>query len=397
MATYFIDSTVFSAATAVYTNIGLTTHAPDGYYSFSGTYRQQSGGVLLAPTNICVATPIIAVDDAYSAIVTQGINGYNILANDTLGGSAATTSNVVISQLTTSSPNVHINIGTGAVVVATGTSVGTYSITYKICEVGNPTNCDTANIAITISALPNYNCFNYGADCASACPTSAATFSYFVNKTAGAGEPAPTAGCSAVTTIPVYTAEEITEITTGMTIYVDSSLTTPFSGASKWYGVGANEEGPSYGKFQVNNTGTLTVKQTCPDYCCGEIVLYASNFTGEDANYFIYDCETNAVVGYTVHYGEPPMSVYGRIQCGLNPFQMTRVRSTGAESCNDVELTYVLYAQTNLLTVGNYLFEDNAGLYTFQHGTVYMKEITTDRIWKVNQYGKIESEYTSCP
>lgn len=397
MATYFIDTLQFSAATAVYMDIGLQTHAPDGYYSFSGMYRQQSGGILLAPTNICVATPIIATNDAYSAIVTQGINGYNILANDTLGGSAATTSNVVISQLTTSSPNVNINTGTGAVVVATGTSVGSYSISYKICEIGNLSNCDTANISIDITALPHYNCFNYGPDCTSACTTNTGAFSYFVNKSENNGDPTPTAGCSAITTIPVYSEDEITEFTTGMTIYTDSGLTTQFNGGSKWYGIGANEQGPSYGKFQVNNTGTLVVKQTCPDYCCGDIVLYASNNTGEDANYFIQDCDTGNIVGYTVHYGEPPLTVYGRIQCGLNPFNMTRVRSTGAESCNDVDLTYVLYAQTNVLTVGTYLFEDNAGLYTFQHGTVFMKEITTDRIWKVNQYGKIEEEYTLCP
>lgn len=397
MATYFIDSLFFSAATAVYTNIGLTTHAPDGYYSFSGTYRQQSGGVLLAPTNICVATPIIAVDDAYSAIVTVGINGYNILANDTIGGSAATTSNVVISQLTSSSPNVHINTSTGAVVAATGTSVGSYSITYKICEIGNPSNCDTANIAITINPLPNYNCFNSGATCTSACTTDAGTFSYFINRMEGAGEPAPTASCSATTVYPVYSAEEITEFTTGMTIYTDSGLTNEFSGSSKWYGIGANDNGPSNGKFEVNNTGTLVTKQTCPDYCCGEMTFYSSNFTGENLNYGYNDCYTGVLQFVTVYYGEPPLTVYGRIPCGLNPFNMTRIRSTGAELCDDYTLTYVLYAQTNALAVGDYLFEDSSGVYTFQHGTIYIKDLNTDKIWKVDTYGKILEEYTLCP
>ena len=168
MAIYYIDSLDFSTATAVYTDVGLTIHASDGYYSFSGNYRQQSGGVLTTPLTTC-AIPIIANDDSYSAIVTQGINGYNILSNDTLGGSAATTSNVVITQLTTSNPSVNINTSTGAVVVGTGTPVGSYSMTYKICQIGNITNCDTANINVDITALPISKCMNFDTTCELAC------------------------------------------------------------------------------------------------------------------------------------------------------------------------------------------------------------------------------------
>ncbi len=53
MAIYYIDALTFSAATAVYTNIGLDTHAPDGFYSFSGFWRQQSSGVLINPATNC--------------------------------------------------------------------------------------------------------------------------------------------------------------------------------------------------------------------------------------------------------------------------------------------------------------------------------------------------------
>lgn len=395
MANFYIDALTFDLATAVYADIALSTKAPDGFYSVDDTYRQQVGGVLLAGVQTC-DDPIIANNDTYSSIVTAGMNGNNILSNDTVNGVPATISNVQIAQVSSTNANVNINTSNGAVVVGTTVPVGTYTIVYRICQLSHITNCATANITVNVTPLTINNCFEYATDCESACypSTGETTFSYFANKMAGAGDPTPTAGCSAITSIPVYSPEEITEFTTGITIYSNSGLTTSFAGDSKWYGIGANEQGPSYGKFQVNNSGTLVVKQTCPDYCCGEIVLYPSNFTGENANYFINDCDTNAIVGYTVYYGEPPMTVYGRIVCGLNPFNLTRVRATGAESCNDDELTYVLYAQTNALTVGNYLFEDGSGLYTFQHGTVYMKDITTDRVWKVNQYGKIELEYT---
>lgn len=46
---YFIDSTTFATATAVFANPELSVLAPDGFYSFGTTTRQQSGGVLLAP------------------------------------------------------------------------------------------------------------------------------------------------------------------------------------------------------------------------------------------------------------------------------------------------------------------------------------------------------------
>lgn len=55
-STYYIDTPDFSTATAAWTDIALTTKAPDGYYSFGGNYRQQLSGVLL-PIVSCSATP----------------------------------------------------------------------------------------------------------------------------------------------------------------------------------------------------------------------------------------------------------------------------------------------------------------------------------------------------
>lgn len=42
----FLDSTEFSASTAVYTDIDLTTKAPDGYYTYGTLNRRQLSGVL---------------------------------------------------------------------------------------------------------------------------------------------------------------------------------------------------------------------------------------------------------------------------------------------------------------------------------------------------------------
>lgn len=51
-STYYIDTNDFSTATAVWINAGLTTKAPDGYYSFGGNYRRQFNG-LLQPVQSC--------------------------------------------------------------------------------------------------------------------------------------------------------------------------------------------------------------------------------------------------------------------------------------------------------------------------------------------------------
>lgn len=54
--TYYIDTDSFSTATAVWTDAGLTTKAPDGYYSFGGNYRHQFDG-LLQPIQACESAP----------------------------------------------------------------------------------------------------------------------------------------------------------------------------------------------------------------------------------------------------------------------------------------------------------------------------------------------------
>ena len=54
MATFYIDTDNFSTATAVWEDSSLTIKAPDGFYSFSGIYRQQFDGFLL---NVISCTP----------------------------------------------------------------------------------------------------------------------------------------------------------------------------------------------------------------------------------------------------------------------------------------------------------------------------------------------------
>jgi len=59
---------------------------------------------------------------------------------------------VTITQVSTSNPNVTIDPATGAVNVAPGTPAGTYTLVYQICEILNPSNCDTATVTVTVGA-----------------------------------------------------------------------------------------------------------------------------------------------------------------------------------------------------------------------------------------------------
>jgi hypothetical protein len=53
----FIDSTEFSGATAVYSDIDLMTKAPDGYYTYGTLNRRQIGGLLEAGVECSTIEP----------------------------------------------------------------------------------------------------------------------------------------------------------------------------------------------------------------------------------------------------------------------------------------------------------------------------------------------------
>ncbi|TWI42814.1 gliding motility-associated-like protein, partial [Flavobacterium glaciei] len=125
-----------------------------------------------ATVTIVVAAPAIdAVADTNAIPVngtTGGNSGVNVLTNDTLNGMPVIPSDVVLS----STPNGPLTINPdGTVTVAPKTPAGTYTINYTICEVLNPTNCDTATVTIVVAApaidanndvYSNINCSSFG-------------------------------------------------------------------------------------------------------------------------------------------------------------------------------------------------------------------------------------------
>ena len=101
-----------------------------------------------------ITPSIIANDDPDQTIPTTG-GTVDILSNDRLNGNPVTKDNVNITIDSDGGlTGVGIDSTTGKLVVPNGTTPGTYTVTYKICDKANPTVCDTATVKITVPATP---------------------------------------------------------------------------------------------------------------------------------------------------------------------------------------------------------------------------------------------------
>ena len=99
-----------------------------------------------------VAPPIVATDDSAGPVngLTGAANVLNVLTNDTLNGLPADLTNVSLNE-TIAEPNGYLTLNPdGSVDVNLGTPAGIYQLTYQICEILNPTNCDNAVAVVTV-------------------------------------------------------------------------------------------------------------------------------------------------------------------------------------------------------------------------------------------------------
>ncbi|WP_333600401.1 hypothetical protein, partial [Flavobacterium sp.] len=154
VTTTFVSSTN-PGVTLSGTNVVVAPGTPAGNYTL--TYKicgvsatcSCATGIVTVPVT---ATAIDAVNDTAAPI-----NGYvggtaftNVLANDTLNGAA-----VIPAQVNTtfvSSTNAGVTLSGTNVLVAPGTPAGSYTLTYQICEVLNPSNCDQATVSVSVTA-----------------------------------------------------------------------------------------------------------------------------------------------------------------------------------------------------------------------------------------------------
>ena len=107
--------------------------------------------VVIADTTIAAGPeadrPLTGSDTA------QGAGNVLNAINDTLNGIAAVPGPGGTVRLTidTISPQLSVNTATGAITLAAGAAAGTYTVTYRICEIGNLRNCAIATETVVVT------------------------------------------------------------------------------------------------------------------------------------------------------------------------------------------------------------------------------------------------------
>ncbi|RXM42442.1 gliding motility-associated C-terminal domain-containing protein, partial [Flavobacterium sp. YO64] len=103
----------------------------------------------------CTARPtfaIVANDDNGGPISggTGATNVVNVYTNDTLNGNAVNPADVTLTTVTPDPTGALTLNPNGSIDVKVGTTGGTYTLTYQICENADNGNCDTAIVTITV-------------------------------------------------------------------------------------------------------------------------------------------------------------------------------------------------------------------------------------------------------
>ncbi|UBB24818.1 OmpA family protein [Pseudoxanthomonas japonensis] len=145
---------VLDAATGV---VSVPAGTPAGSYTIAYRICER-----VDPTNCDTATITVTVTaPAIDAVddISPSINGStggttpSVLTNDTLNGQPVDPSEVTLTPGAGPNPGLTMNPD-GTITVAPGTPAGTYAYPYQICEVANPTNCDSANATVIVGAAP---------------------------------------------------------------------------------------------------------------------------------------------------------------------------------------------------------------------------------------------------
>jgi uncharacterized repeat protein (TIGR01451 family) len=163
-----LTPTTLAAGQQIVCSVSYT--APqNGVVTIVGTAGASNDGV----STDNVAQQSIKVIDAIndSATLTLPTPGgvdaqIGLLGNDTLGGSAASLTNVTLPVIVSSDlPGASINPTTGALIVPGNTAAGQYSVRYRICAVDTPTACDeavatlqipAADMSVTVAGFPSF-------------------------------------------------------------------------------------------------------------------------------------------------------------------------------------------------------------------------------------------------
>jgi len=136
--------------------IVVAPNTPAGTYTVEYTVcdTNNPGNCATATVTVVVGEAILVANpDSYGPFSsTNGIeNGGNVLDNDFLNGMPVTTGTVTVTPVTQGPLTVNAD---GTITVAPNTPAGTYTVTYTICEVLNPSNCASATVTVQVAVDP---------------------------------------------------------------------------------------------------------------------------------------------------------------------------------------------------------------------------------------------------
>jgi large repetitive protein len=147
-----LSGTLPGGVSVVNGTVNISIDATPGLVSFSyqicETARSTNCASAQVQINVSAAT-IVANPDSFS--LGAGGSG-NVLANDTLGGLPATAARVVasVNAVGGALPNGVALSSAGLLTVSSAATAGTYTLSYRICQITAPSNCASSTATVTV-------------------------------------------------------------------------------------------------------------------------------------------------------------------------------------------------------------------------------------------------------
>ncbi|WP_379966210.1 hypothetical protein [Epilithonimonas sp. UC225_85] len=158
------QNAIFNSTPTYINSSGTSTTSALANVTYDCTGSGNCSAPVVTVTNICLNTdgsfPPVANNDTF-AVNAGSSSATSVLANDLeqYNGAAATTSNVILTQVSTSNADVTLNTSTGLVQVGSGVGSGAYTINYQICRTSLPSSCSTAVVTVNVTGIASAVCY----------------------------------------------------------------------------------------------------------------------------------------------------------------------------------------------------------------------------------------------
>lgn len=113
------------------------------------------------------------------------------------------------------------------------------------------------------------------------CTSGVTSYQYLVNASATNGFATQSPACTGNTTYPIWSSvSNISDITSGTTLYGDVNLTSTWTGQAEWYGIGTSYGGAPLSGYQITNSGVVTSIGVCtvPIACIEYTITTTASF-----------------------------------------------------------------------------------------------------------------------